>query len=105
MGTRKPEDIRSIALISHGGAGKTTLNEAFLFDAGLVSRMGKVEDKNTVSDFDSEEQKRGISISTSLSTVPYKDKTFLYSGYAGLRRLRRRTALRDARFRTARSSS
>ena len=76
MGTRKPEDIRSIALISHGGAGKTTLNEAFLFDAGLVSRMGKVEDKNTVSDFDSEEQKRGISISTSLSTVPYKDKTF-----------------------------
>ena len=76
MGTRKPEDIRSIALISHGGAGKTTLNEAFLFDAGLVSRMGKVEDKNTVSDFDSEEQKRGICISTSLSTVPYKDKTF-----------------------------
>ena len=76
MGTRKPEDIRSIALISHGGAGKTTLNEAFLFDAGLISRMGKVEDKNTVSDFDSEEQKRGISISTSLSRVPYKDKTF-----------------------------
>ncbi|OUO94857.1 elongation factor G [Cloacibacillus sp. An23] len=76
MGTRKPEDIRSIALISHGGAGKTTLNEAFLFDAGLISRMGRVEDKNTVSDFDSEEQKRGISISTSLSTVPYKDKTF-----------------------------
>ncbi|MDO4988102.1 MAG: elongation factor G [Synergistes sp.] len=75
MGTRKPEDIRSIALISHGGAGKTTLNEAFLFDAGQISRMGKVEDKNTVSDFDSEEQKRGISISTSLSTIPYKDKT------------------------------
>ncbi len=75
MGTRKPEDIRSIALISHGGAGKTTLNEAFLFDAGLLSRMGKVEDKNTVSDFDSEEQKRGISISTSLSTIPYKNKT------------------------------
>ena len=75
MGTRKPEDIRSIALISHGGAGKTTLNEAFLFDAGLISRMGRVEDKNTVSDFDSEEQKRGISISTSLSTIPYKNKT------------------------------
>ena len=75
MGTRKPEDIRSIELISHGGAGKTTLNEAFLFDAGLISRMGRVEDKNTVSDFDSEEQKRGISISTSLSTIPYKNKT------------------------------
>lgn len=75
MGTRKPEDIRSIALISHGGAGKTSLNEAILYNAGLISRMGKVEDKNTVSDFDQEEQKRGISISTSLSTVPYKDKT------------------------------
>lgn len=75
MGTRKPEDIRSIALISHGGAGKTSLNEAMLFDAGLISRMGRIEDKNTVSDFDSEEQKRGISISTSLATIPYKDKT------------------------------
>ena len=75
MGTRKPEDIRSIALISHGGAGKTSLNEAFLFNAGQISRLGRIEDKNTVSDFDSEEQKRGISISTSLSTVPYKDKT------------------------------
>ena len=75
MGTHKPEDIRSIALISHGGAGKTSLNEAILFNAGLISRMGKIEEKNTVSDFDLEEQKRGISISTSLSTVPYKDKT------------------------------
>lgn len=75
MGTRKPEDIRGIALISHGGAGKTSLNETFLYNAGVISRMGRIEDKNTVSDFDSEEQKRGISISTSLSTVPYKDKT------------------------------
>ena len=75
MGTRKPEDIRSIALISHGGAGKTTLNESFLFDAGQISRIGRIEDKNTVSDFDSEEQKRGISISTALSTIPYKNKT------------------------------
>ncbi|MDO5563348.1 MAG: elongation factor G [Synergistaceae bacterium] len=75
MVTRKPEDSRSIALISHGGAGKTSLNETFMFNTGSISRMGKIEDKNTVSDFDSEEQKRGISISTSLSTVPYKGKT------------------------------
>lgn len=75
MGTRKPEDSRSIALISHGGAGKTSLNETFMFNTGLVSRMGKIEDKNTASDFDSEEQKRGISISTSLATVPYRNKT------------------------------
>ncbi len=75
MGTRRPEDIRSIALISHGGAGKTSLNEAMIYNAGLISRMGRIEDKNTVSDFDLEEQKRGISISTSLATVPYKNKT------------------------------
>ncbi|MCX7827824.1 MAG: elongation factor G [Thermanaerothrix sp.] len=75
MGTRKPEDIRTVALLSHGGAGKTSLAEAVLFDAGLITRMGKVEDKNTVSDFDAEEHKRQISIGTSLLTVPYKGKT------------------------------
>ena len=48
MGTRKPEDIRTIALVSHGGAGKTSLAEAMLFDSGAITRMGKVEDKNTV---------------------------------------------------------
>jgi elongation factor G len=75
MGTRKPEDIRTVALLSHGGAGKTSLAEAMLFDAGLTTRMGKVEDKNTVSDFDNEEHKRQISISTSLLTIPYRGST------------------------------
>ena len=75
MGTRKPEDIRTIALVSHGGAGKTSLAEAMLFDSGAITRMGKVEDKNTVSDFDSEEQKRSISINSSLCTFTYKNKT------------------------------
>ena len=60
MATRNPEDIRTVALVSHGGAGKTSLVEAFLFDAGIISRMGKVEDKNTVGDFDPDEQKRQI---------------------------------------------
>ena len=45
MGTRKPEDIRTLAVVSHGGAGKTSLTEAMLFDTGAISRMGKVEDK------------------------------------------------------------
>ncbi len=72
MGIRKPEDIRSIALISHGGAGKTSLNEAFLFNSGLVSRIGKIEDKNTVSDFDPEEQKRGISIGAAVAPVEWR---------------------------------
>ena len=75
MGARKSEDIRTIALISHGGAGKTSLAEAMLFDCGVISRMGKVEDKNTVSDFDAEEQKRSISINSSLCTFTYKNRT------------------------------
>jgi elongation factor G len=75
MGTRKSEDIRTVALVSHGGAGKTSLAEALCFDAGVTTRMGRVEDKNTVSDFDPEEQKRQISTSTSLLTLPHKGKT------------------------------
>ncbi|MDR3321355.1 MAG: elongation factor G [Synergistaceae bacterium] len=75
MGTRKPEDIRTIALVSHGGAGKTSLVEAMIFDSGVITRMGRVDDKNTVSDFDLEEQKRSISINSSLCTFSYKGKT------------------------------
>jgi elongation factor G len=75
MGTRKPEDIRTVALVSHGGAGKTSLSEAMLFNSGSIARMGKVDDKNTVSDFDQEEHKRSISINSSLCTFSYKDKT------------------------------
>lgn len=75
MGTRKPEDIRTLAVVSHGGAGKTSLTEAMLFDTGAISRMGKVEDKNTVSDFDAEEHKRQISISTAVTTLSHKGRT------------------------------
>ena len=76
MGTRKPEDTRSFALCAHGGAGKTSFAEAMLFDNGNISRMGSVENGNTVSDFQTEEQKRNISISTSLMTFERKGKTF-----------------------------
>ncbi len=51
MGTRQPENTRSIAIAAHGGAGKTSLVEAMLFDNGITSRLGRVEDGNTVSDF------------------------------------------------------
>jgi elongation factor G len=74
MGTRNPESIRTVALVSHGGAGKTSLTEAMLFNSGAITRMGKVDDKNTISDFDPEEQKRSISINSSLCTFQYKDK-------------------------------
>ena len=76
MGARKPEDTRSFALCAHGGAGKTSLAEAMLFDNGNITRMGSVQNGNTVSDFQSEEQKRNISISTSLLTFERKGKTF-----------------------------
>jgi elongation factor G len=70
----KTEDIRSIAVVGHGSSGKTTLSEALLFDAGMTTRRGSVEAKNTVSDYTSEEQKRQISISTSLLNFDHKGK-------------------------------
>ena len=67
------DKIRNVVLLGHGGCGKTTLAEAMCYLAGMTSRMGKVEDKNTVSDFTKEEQKRGISIRTSLIPMEWQD--------------------------------
>ncbi|MDI9388521.1 MAG: elongation factor G [Synergistota bacterium] len=75
MGTRQPENTRSFALAAHGGAGKTSLVEAMLFDCAVTTRLGRVEDGNTVSDFSQEEQKRQISINTSLITMERGGKT------------------------------
>ncbi len=67
------EAIRNVALVSHGGAGKTMLTEAFLYHTGATTRMGKVEDGTTTSDFDEEEIRRGISLYTSVIPIEYKD--------------------------------
>ncbi|MGH9246014.1 MAG: elongation factor G [Acidimicrobiales bacterium] len=67
-----PEKIRNVALVGHGGAGKTILAEALLFTAGAINRMGRVEDGTTVSDFDAEEQKRTQSLSLALAPFEWK---------------------------------
>ncbi len=67
------EFIRNIALVSHSSAGKTMLAEAFLHFTGATTRLGKIEDGTTTGDFEDEEIRRGISLSTSLIPVEYKD--------------------------------
>ena len=61
-----------MVLLGHGGSGKTSLAEAMAYVSGATSRMGKIADGNTISDFDKEEQKREFSISTSLVTIEWE---------------------------------
>ena len=67
------EFLRNVALVSHGGAGKTMLAEAFLHATGATTRLGKVEDGTTVSDYDDEEHRRKISLYSSVIPVEHRD--------------------------------
>ena len=67
------ESIRNIALVSHSSAGKTMLAEAMLHYTGAITRMGKIEDGTTVSDFDDEEKRRTISLYSAVIPIEYKE--------------------------------
>ena len=69
MAKVQSDKIRNVALLGHGGSGKTSLAEAMLYISGGTDRLGKTPDGNTVCDYDAEEQKRGFSISTALAPV------------------------------------
>src|SRR5437879_3921802 len=64
--------IRNVGVVGHGGVGKTSLVEALLFTAGAVTRLGKVDDGSTTTDFDPDEIKRKISINTAVAYCDWK---------------------------------
>jgi elongation factor G len=70
------DKIRNIALASHGSTGKTIFTEAMLHLTGATTRLGKIEDGTTASDFDEEEIRRGLSLSTSVIPVEFKETKF-----------------------------
>lgn len=72
MQAYKTDKIRNIVLLSHGGAGKTSLSEAMLFDTNAVNRLGRADDGTTTSDYDPEEIRRRISLSTSVLPVEWQ---------------------------------
>ena len=67
------ETIRNVALVGHGGCGKTTFLESVLLETGATGKMGKVEEGNTISDYDKMEIEKGYSINTSVVPVIWKE--------------------------------
>lgn len=74
MGKYSIENIRNVAIAGHAGKGKTTLAEAMLFVSGATDRLGRVAEGNTVLDFDSEEKRRKVSISSSMAFTEWRNR-------------------------------
>ncbi len=72
MNVYTTDKIRNVVLLGHGGSGKTSLVESMAYLAGITTRMGKVDDGNTISDYGKEEQKRKISIQTSIVPIEWE---------------------------------
>ena len=73
MAKSDTEHLRNIVLLSHSGAGKTVLSESMLHSAGVTTRQGSIEEGNTVSDYEPEEQRRSSSTQTSILACPWRD--------------------------------
>lgn len=69
----KSDKLRNVGIVAHGGAGKTSLTESLLFNAGAVTRMGRVDDGTTITDFEPEEIKRKVTISAALAPCEWQD--------------------------------